>query len=239
MKLIFDHTKGFGKMRDKVIFYMPFGAFFDQSEYDEALNTGWFPANKDIWFQSRSTRINLSLYESNRTTEKIAKDIRCYPDVRMTPEKKARLEEIYKKYLAYKQYKNISFSIDDMIANSHGHIYYTYENKIIGFLFFKIVNKNFLAVEFGWDYENPKLSLGNVSIHYAAILAKTRRCTHMYMSAGYESCCAYKANYKGFEWWTGYSWSNDTEQYKKLCYEDDLVIILDKEEIDFYQKEQA
>mgnify|MGYP003340491348 CR=1 FL=1 len=98
MKLIFDHTKGFGKMRDKVIFYMPFGAFFDQSEYDEALNTGWFPANKDIWFQSRSTRINLSLYESNRTTEKIAKDIRCYPDVRMTPEKKARLEEIYKKY---------------------------------------------------------------------------------------------------------------------------------------------
>ena len=137
MKLIFDHTKGFGKMRDKVIFYMPFGAFFDQSEYDEALNTGWFPANKDIWFQSRSTRINLSLYESNRTTEKIAKDIRYYPDVRMTPEKKARLEDIYKKYLAYKQYKNISFSIDDMIANSHGHIYYTYENKIIGFLFFK------------------------------------------------------------------------------------------------------
>lgn len=216
-------------MRDQVIFHAPLGAFFDPNEYDNALETGWFPTGTNpssIWFQSRSTRIDLSVYQPNDTTLKISQKIKYFPDVNMTPAKKETLKEIYKKYLAYKGYKEQSYTIEDMISNSHGHIYYTYENKIIGFLFFKIVNKSFLAVEFAWDYENPKLSLGNVSMYYASQLARFKKCTHIYMSAGYESCSAYKANFKGFEWWTGYSWSKDVDTYANLCYDDDMVILI-------------
>jgi hypothetical protein len=93
-------------------------------------------------------------------------------------------------------------------------------------MFFKTINKNFLAVEFGWDYENPKLGLGNVNIYYSAMLAKLKKCTHIYMSAGYESSSAYKANYKGFEWWTGLHWSSDVDKYKELCYDDDQVVLI-------------
>lgn len=228
MKLLFDHTKGFGKMRDQIIFHVPFGALFQPNEYEYALENGWFPtesSHNGPWFQCRSTRIDLSLYEPNATTLKISKTIKFYPDVNMTPQKKERLQHIYESYIKYKGYKSQSYTIDDMIKNSHGHIYYTHESKIIGFLFFKTIGSNFLAVEFAWDYAEPKLSLGNVSIYYASQVAKFKKCKYIYMSAGYESCSAYKANYKGFEWWTGFSWSRDVDTYKQLCYDDDMVVL--------------
>lgn len=228
MKLVFDHTKGFGKMRDQVIFHVPFGAFFEQSEYDYALESGWFPtesSHSGLWFQSRSTRLDLALYEPNSTTLKLAREIKFFPDVKMTPAKKERLENIYKAYLAYKGYNSTAYSVDDMIKNSHGHIYYTHGADVIGFLFFKTINKSFLAIEFAWDYANPKLSLGNVSMYYASQVAKLKKCNYIYMSAGYESCSAYKASYKGFQWWTGYGWSNDVDPYKQLCYDDDMVVL--------------
>ena len=213
-------------MRDQVMFYAPYGAMFEPQEYDEALQTGWFPTSNALWFQSRSTRLDLLEYEPSATIAKLAKNIKYYPDVNMTADKRTRLADIYKKYLNYKGYRDQSYSIDEIIKSSHGHIYYTHESKIVAFLFFKIVNKNFLAVEFAWDYETPKLSLGNVSMYYCSLLAKFKKCTHIYMSAGYESCSAYKANFKGFEWWTGYGWSKDVDTYKNLCYDDDMVVLL-------------
>lgn len=228
MKLVFDHTKGFGKMRDQVIFYAPYGALFQPSEYNEALNTGWFPtetSNTGLWFQCRSTRLLLELYEPSKTTLKLSKNVKFFPDVNMTDAKMERLKQIYASYVNYKKFKSQSYYVEDMVKNSHGHIYYTYNGKIIAFLFFKTIGTNFLAVEFAWDYADPKLSLGNVSIYCASQLAKFKKCKYIYMSAGYESCSAYKANYKGFEWWTGYSWSCDVDLYKQLCYDDDLVAL--------------
>lgn len=225
MKLLFDHTKGFGKMRDQVIYHVPFGATFERHEYDEALQTGWFPTDSGIWFQCRSTRICLADYKPKPSVLKAAEGIRYFPDVNMTPDKKERLEGIYRKYLIHKKYKDQSYSIDDMIRNSHGHIYYVADGKIVAFMFFKTINKALLAIEFAWDYENPKLSLGNVNIYYASLFARFKGCTHIYMSAGYESCSLYKSKYEGFEWWTGWSWSRDVDAYNALCYDDDLIVV--------------
>ena len=57
-----------------------------------------------------------------------------------------------------------------MIANSHGHIYYTHNNNIIAFTFYKIIGLNYLSVEFAWDYAIPKLSLGHVSLYLESLL---------------------------------------------------------------------
>ena len=46
----------------------------------------------------------------------------------------------------------------------------------------------------------------------------------MYIGAGYETCCIYKSDYAGFEFWTGEKWSNDTEHYKFLCERDSKII---------------
>jgi hypothetical protein len=46
---------------------------------------------------------------------------------------------------------------------------------------------------------------------------------HFYMGSGYEQSSEYKANYKGFEWWTGTKWSTDKRQYRKLCRRDSRI----------------
>ena len=43
---------------------------------------------------------------------------------------------------------------------------------------------------------------------------------YFYMGSGYEHSSEYKANYRGFEWWTGTEWSRNKKQYKRLCRRD-------------------
>lgn len=218
---------GFGKMMHETMLYYPFGATFEPHERSHALETGWFPINNVMWFQSRSTRLNLTKYRPSSKVLKLARNIKYYPDVNMTLAKKARLQEIYDKYVQHKGFRDLSLTVDDMIANSSGHVYYVHNNKIIGFTFYKIISSNYLSVEFAWDYENPKLSLGHVSIYLESLFAKTQRCRYMYLSAGYEKCSLYKADYPGFEWWKGYEWSDDVDKFRQLCYTDEKVKIVD------------
>ena len=46
---------------------------------------------------------------------------------------------------------------------------------------------------------------------------------YMYMGSGYETSSEYKANYKGFEWWTGAEWSTDKKLYKRMCRRDSRI----------------
>lgn len=225
MRLIFDHTMGFGKMQHETMLYFPFGAVFEKSERGEALDNGWFPLTDNLWFQTRSTRINLAQYKPSKKIFKISKKIKYYPDVNMTEDKKNRLQEIYTKYLEYKGFTDRTLTIDDMIANSHGHIYYVYENKIIAFTFYKIIEDKYLSVEFAWDYVNPKLCMGHTTLYFEHLLAKIKKCNYIYLSSGYETCSIYKSEYPGFEWWKGYEWSDDVEHYKRLCIADEQVQI--------------
>jgi hypothetical protein len=224
MRLVFDHTHGFGKMTRQNISYVPFAAVVEPSEYKECLETGWFPFNEDIWFQTRSTRIDLKLYKPDSRILKLAKKVKYFPDVNMTKDKRARLKTIYEKYIQRKNYK-YDLSIDEIIANSHGHIYYVYNNEIIAFSFNKIVGDSLLGVEFAWDYAEPKLSMGHINVYYNTIYAKFNRCKYFYLSSGYESCSIYKSSYPGFQWWTGQSWTDDVETYKELCRRDDRLQI--------------
>lgn len=224
MELLFDHTYGFGKMTKQNIHYVPFAAMLKPNEYKEYLEKGWYPANEEVWFQTRSTRLNLNLYKTSKNILKLSKKIKYFPDVNMTPEKKKRLKVIYEKYISHREY-NYDLSIDDIIANSHGHIYYVYNSDIVAFAFYKKISDAHLGVEFAWDYQEPKLSLGHVNIHYNTLYAKMNRCKYMYLSSGYESCSIYKSKYPGFEWWTGYKWTTDVEQYRDLCRRDDEIKI--------------
>lgn len=225
MRLIFDHTMGFGKMQHETMLYFPFGATFEKHERGNALENGWFPITDNLWFQTRSTRIDLKIYKPSDKVKKIAKQIKYYPDVNMTEDKKKRLQEIYSKYLKHKAFSDRSLTIDDMIGNSHGHIYYVYNNKIIAFTFYKIIDDKYLSIEFAWDYEDPKLSMGHVTLYLESLYAKTRRCNYIYLSSGYEKCSLYKADYPGFQWWKGYEWSEDSEHFKQLCIADEQVEI--------------
>jgi hypothetical protein len=224
MKFLFDHTFGFGKMRNQNMIYVPFAVLLEPNEYKEYLQTGWYPANNNIWFQTRSTRIDLSIYEPTKDILKKSKKVKFFPDVSMTQEKRKRLKKIYDKYLIHKGYSD-DMSIDDIISNSHGHIYYVYNNEIVAFAFYKVIEDAYLGIEFAWDYEQPNLSLGHINIYYNSLFAKFKRCKYIYLSSGYESCSIYKSQYPGFEWWRGYEWSKDVELYRQLCLRDDQIKI--------------
>jgi hypothetical protein len=224
MELLFDHTYGFGKMAKQSFAHVPFAALLQPIEYKEYLEKGWYPVNKDIWFQTRSTRLNLSAYQPTKNILRLAKKVKYFPDVNMTDIKKQRLKTIYEKYINYRGF-SYDLSIEDLIENSHGHIYYVYDNKIVAFSFYRQINDAYLGVEFAWDYEEPKLSLGHINIYYNSIFAKMKRCKYFYLSSGYESCSIYKSSYPGFEWWTGYKWSDDKELYRNLCKRDDEIVL--------------
>jgi hypothetical protein len=225
MKLIFNHTYGFGKMQHQTVLYSPFGAVFEPNEFEEALQTGWYPVNNQIWYQSRSTRIEISKYVPSKKVLKLSKKIKSYPVAGVNSIKKDVLENIYRKYMSHKEFKDINLTIDAMIANSHGLIYYAYEGKIIAFTFYKSIGGAHLSVEFAWDYEQPKLSVGHVSLYHEIMFARMRRAKYIYLSSGYESCSIYKSYYPGFQWWTGQVWSEDVDLFRELCYADDRVKI--------------
>ena len=221
MKLLIDHTRGFGKMEREVLLYYPFGAMFEKHEYEQAISNGWFPLNKDIWFQSRSTRLDLSMYKPSKSVLKNAQKISWHATV---PRERI-LRPIYEKYIAHKGFTRAGLTTQDIIDNSNRCLLYTYESKPVAFLCYKIIGKAFLAVEFAWDYANPDLTIGHVSRYAESKLARIAGCTHIYMSAGYEKCSIYKSSYPGFEWWTGHGWTNDVDKYKQLCYLDSQVAV--------------
>jgi hypothetical protein len=219
MRLLFDHVHGFGKMAQEAILYYPCAAIFEEYEYPMALETGWFPLNKHMWFQSRSTRIDLSLYKTGKSILKNSRKITWHL---WKPDKKL-LGPIYEKYLAHKGYNGNNLTLDDICDNSNQILLYRRNGKFIGFLAFKIIGKAFLSVEFAWDYEEPQLSLGHVSRHVESLLAKQRGCRYIYMSSGYETCSLYKGDYLGFQWWKGYEWSSDVDMYRQMCHNDSAV----------------
>jgi hypothetical protein len=47
--------------------------------------------------------------------------------------------------------------------------------------------------------------------------------SYFYMGSGYELSSEYKANYRGFEWWTGTEWSTNKKQYRRLCKRDSRI----------------
>lgn len=221
MKLIFDHVNGFGKMAKESLLYYPAAAILDPHEYVWGLENGWFPLNKNMWFQSRSTRIDLTKYKTPKHIVKRAKKVSWHlwkPDVRI-------LTPIYEKYISHKEFSPNGLTIEDIVSNSDQILAYRYENKLVAFLAFKIIKNAFLSIEFAWDYSEPDLSLGHISRHAESIIARAKNCRYLYMSMGYETCSLYKANYLGFQWWTGYEWSEDINLYKKLCELDSRVEI--------------
>ena len=58
-------------------------------------------------------------------------------------------------------------------------------------------------------------------------LANQKGYDYVYTGPGYEKSSIYKADLKGFEWWTGNEWSTDRNKFIKLCKRDSKVKTLE------------
>ena len=131
-------------------------------------------------------------------------------------------EELHKKYCQHNSFqRNISL---ESFEGCEVIEYWT--DKLNAISIYKMFETNMVVYQFLWDYEDPKLSLGNVAQMIECESAKEMDCNYVYLLGGYEKCCEYKSNYKGFQFWTGKNWSMDTELYKNLVSRDEKIKIL-------------
>jgi arginyl-tRNA--protein-N-Asp/Glu arginylyltransferase len=219
MKVYFDHIRGFGKVSDQeVIINCAYGILEVNESSVDALRNGWIPW-EDRWYNERSTRLDLSEYAPSKTTKKLARNIIVeHGSIEASLENYIELHDKYCSYHGFKRDINLSSFKDCSVIEYH-------TDKLIGISLYKQFDTEFVAYQFIWDYEDPKLSLGTVAQFIECETAKLLECEYVYLLGGYELCCAYKSNFKGFEFWTGDTWSRDTELFKELVQRDEAIVI--------------
>tara|TARA_B100001094_G_C18175222_1_gene797507 strand:- start:224 stop:994 length:771 start_codon:yes stop_codon:yes gene_type:complete len=237
MKIYFKHYSGAITEYDYLFFDCM--AEVALEEEDDALSEGWLPDDyltkrhysgeilRSHWYQARQTRINLKNFKDTKSakkTRKKCKNIVATP-IEANKANMDDLEIIFEKYTEYRGFK--AWELMPLILSEPERkcfLIYSLNEKPIAFTFMREVGENSVfSTQFAWDYENPKLYLGKY-----ANLAEIDYCLqnnkdYMYLGLGYEKSCLYKADYKGFEFWTGQEWSDDAEHYKWLCERDSSI----------------
>ena len=106
-----------------------------------------------------------------------------------------QLQKIYKKYCDYKKFKSVQpiFENDVKVNKIMGY-YYKYE--LVAFtMLYPLDNHNIESLQFAWDYENPKLRLGIVSLENECAWAKQNGYKFLYLGQDDR----YKSQFKGYE----------------------------------------
>jgi len=237
VKIYFRHYSGAISQYDYLFFDCM--AKVSSEEEDSALQEGWLPDDylikkdssgnilKSDWYQARQTRINLSKFFDTRRTKKARKKCKEITTKRLNAKEIDLniLNNIFNKYFEYRNFKK--WDLNPLILSEPHRKYflvYYQDNKPIAFTFMRDVGSNSVfSTQFAWDYENPKLYLGKY-----ANLAEIDYCiehkkNYMYLGFGYEKSCIYKADYEGFEFWTGEEWSIDIDHYIWLCERDSKI----------------
>ena len=215
-------------------------AIVDEDEEAEAIDKGWLAldhpvANRpEVFYQSRSTRIDLDKFRprykshTHNGKEIGVKVIDASEMVRLLG-----LPQIYKQYMERKK-----FGAD---YNPFGHyhkrdqfmLFYTgTADNIIGFTKqkrYRYQEENYSTID---TYDSQDLAglesvihantvtISDITLDLEIQWASNNYVRYFYMGSGYEQSSEYKANYRGFEWWTGTEWSTNKKQYKRLCRRD-------------------
>jgi arginyl-tRNA--protein-N-Asp/Glu arginylyltransferase len=106
-----------------------------------------------------------------------------------------KIQDIYKKYCDYKKFK----SVQPLFANDikvHKVMVYYDEGKFVAFsLLYELDKHNIEALQFAWDYKNPKLRLGIKSLENECAWAKANGYKYLYLGQDDR----YKSQFKGYE----------------------------------------
>ena len=248
MQIFFDHIAG--NITNRELVYSPATAIFEEQEFDFAFENGWHIAEswgvddfdwynkqrnegKVVWYQARSTRLDVSAYEERkRHRKKIRRaGVECevHTDVNEISDS---LYTVYKKYIASKKFTDFYESAEDLFDGKLGErvfLVFTHDGKIIGFSILDLVSeKTAMAPQFAWDYENPQIGLGYVSKLYQLRYLQERSIKYLYLGNSYEMPSLGKSDLPGFEWWDGRKWSSDIDLYKHLIVQESRIQTLDE-----------
>jgi arginyl-tRNA--protein-N-Asp/Glu arginylyltransferase len=107
------------------------------------------------------------------------------------------LEHIYNTYCVYKQFKSVTpIFVEEYLDEKNDVIGYYDQEKLVAFSLIRRYNsKNIEAVQFAWDYANPKLHLGIASLRSECALYKQLGFDYLYLGEAND----YKKKINGFE----------------------------------------
>ena len=240
MELLFDHTLGKQEQQDLVI-CKPM-AIVDQDEESEALDRGWLALDqpvmdREVFYQSRSTRIDVDKYKPRyRRHTHDGQEIGYKVIDASEMVKLLSLPMIYKQYM-----KRKNFGADyDPFAHYHARdqfmvFYLGTADNIVGFTKqkkYRYQEDNYSTID---SYDSRDLAglesvvhantipISDITLDLEIEWASNNFVRYFYMGSGYEQSSEYKANYAGFQWWTGTRWSTDKRQYRKLCRRDSRI----------------
>jgi hypothetical protein len=108
-----------------------------------------------------------------------------------------QLNEIYVKYCRYKKFKSVMPIFDSEYTDRYSDVIGYYDNeKLVAFsLIRRLAATEYEAVQFAWNYENPKLRLGIRSLEHECCILKAKGAKYLYLGEAAE----YKSKIDGFE----------------------------------------
>ena len=212
MQVYFDHKLGWEEHHDIQLFNMY--AKVGLNEEHEALEQGWLMDDNKTWYQSRNTRINLENFTPKDTIKlKVT-----------TTYNHGIISRIYSNYIKSKGFKDLYNPVITILDRDKFIVYTDEHNVAVAFSKVRRYRNNSLeSRQFCWDYADPRLRLGILSVHEEIKLAIKGGAKYYYLGPSYEESCIYKANFDGFEWWTGSEWSQDKKLFKKLLRRDSKI----------------
>ena len=237
MELLFDHT--FGKQEQQDLVVCKPMAIVDQDEEAEAIDKGWLAldapiTDREVFYQSRSTRIDIDKYRPRyKRHEYEGEEIGLKVIDASETVKLLSLPSIYKQYMRRK-----NFGADyDPFGHYHKRdqfmvFYLGTADNIVGFTKqkrYRYQEDNYSTID---NYDSQDLAglesvihansipISDITLDMEIQWASDNYVRYFYMGSGYEQSSEYKANYRGFEWWTGAEWSTNKKQYKRLCRRD-------------------
>lgn len=108
-----------------------------------------------------------------------------------------QLQQIFKDYCDYKQFKSVEPMWDSEFVWDHNDVigYYSKDKLVAWSLVTKYDRHNVYAVQFAWDYKNPRLGLGIKSLKHECAYYKELGYKYYYLGEAHK----YKADIDGFE----------------------------------------
>lgn len=193
---MFDHSKGvFTETGESLLEVF---ATTENETAKDMFELGWLPF-RNVWFQTRSSRLKLEEISKRRKKELSKITISTEGNVDLIVKKSEKFHKFDAKYLTeYLELPHFKFFFDDCFMGV--------VNLVDGIPYYTFMI---------WDESDRKHSYGTLSYYYLIDKFYNEGIDYMYISEFYDQF-SYKKTLQGFEFWTGVEWSTNLDFYKNL-----------------------
>lgn len=226
MKLLFSENL---PIYEEYLFpYSVYGLAEPDDSYDKIYGAGFIHTRieKGVYYLARSTRINLAEFELSSENRRIKRKVEEL-EVDVADLSTFKYDFSIGKFA--KDFYDTKFGKGTMSAQKMKWIFtsrafthvlvYRYQSEVIGYCPIIKSDKilHYAYPFYSLDVDNPNLGMGMMLL--AIEWAKENGLDYIYLGTAYSDTSLYKSQFNGFEYFTGWKWSNDLDMLKEIIRE--------------------